>query len=172
MLADVWEQAVHGFPPDIGSRIADSLLDVFATSSMEIKGMAVAEPAIVGARRVQIKRYIEANLRNPELTVRSVASAFGISPRYLHILFTHENETVSSYVLRRRLEECGKQLSDALWRRRTITEIAFGWGFNNATHFARVFRNRYGTSPRDYRNSHADTERSDWLKMVGEAAQA
>jgi AraC-like DNA-binding protein len=169
MLADVWGQVEHGFPPDIGSRIADSILDVFATSSMEIKGMAVAEPAIVGARRVQIKRYIEANLRNPDLTVRSVASAFGISPRYLHILFTHENETVSSYILRRRLEECGKQLADALWRRRTITEIAFGWGFNNATHFARVFRNRYGTSPRDYRNTHAVADRTDWLK---EAAQA
>lgn len=172
MLADVWDQAVHGFPPDIGSRIADSLLDVFATSSLELKGMAVAEPAIVGARRVQIKRYIEANLRNPDLTVRSVASAFGISPRYLHILFTHESETVSSYILRRRLEECGKQLADALWRRRTITEIAFGWGFNNATHFARVFRNRYGTSPRDYRNTHAAADRPDWLKMAGEAVQA
>lgn len=168
MLQDVWEHARDGLPPDIGSRIADSILDVFATSAMEIKGMAVAEPAIVGARRVQIKRYIEANLRNPELTVRSVASAFGISPRYLHILFTHENETVSSYILRRRLEECGKQLADALWRRRTITEIAFGWGFNNATHFARVFRNRYGTSPRDYRNNHSAAEASDWLK----AAQA
>lgn len=169
MLSDVWEHAQQGFPPDIGSRIADSLLDVFATSSMEIKGMAVAEPAIVGARRVQIKRYIEANLRNPELTVRSVAAAFGISPRYLHILFTHENETVSSYVLRRRLEECGKQLADALWRRRTITEIAFGWGFNNATHFARVFRNRYGTSPRDYRNSQTTRDTSDWLKAAAQA---
>ncbi len=169
MLQDVWEHARDGLPPDIGSRIADSILDVFATSAMELKGMAVAEPAIVGARRVQIKRYIEANLRNPELTVRSVASAFGISPRYLHILFTHENETVSSYILRRRLEECGKQLADALWRRRTITEIAFGWGFNNATHFARVFRNRYGTSPRDYRNTHATRDSSDWLKVAGQA---
>lgn len=162
MLNSIWDQAEDGFPPDVGSRIADSILDVFATSSMEVKGMAVAEPAIVGARRVQIKRYIESNLRNPELTVRSVAAAFGISPRYLHILFTHENETVSSYILRRRLEECSKQLADALWRRRTITEIAFGWGFNNATHFARVFRNRYGTSPRDYRNSHTASA-GDWL---------
>ena len=88
--------------------------------------MVVADAAITGARRVQIKRYIEANLRNPDLSVRMVASAFSISPRYLHILFTSENETVSSYILRRRLEECGKQLTDMMWQRRTITEIAFG----------------------------------------------
>ncbi len=108
---------------------------MFATSCAQIKGNAVSEAAVIGARRVQIKRYIEANLRNPELSVRSVAAAFGISPRYLHIMFSRDVETVSDYVLRRRLEECGRQLADALWRQRTITEIAFGWGFNNATHF-------------------------------------
>ncbi|HEY4114426.1 MAG TPA: helix-turn-helix domain-containing protein [Rhizomicrobium sp.] len=163
MLRNVWEQA-ENLPPELGSRIADSILDVFATACTEIKGMVVADAAIVGARRIQIKRYIEANLRDPELSVRSVAAAFGISPRYLHILFASEQETVSTYVLRRRLEECGKQLADALWQRRTITEIAFGWGFNNATHFARVFRNHYGTSPREYRNTHAKTVvRDKWL---------
>ncbi len=165
MLRSVWDQAEQGIPPELGSRIADSILDVFATSCTEIKGMVVADAAIVGARRIQIKRYIEANLRDPELSVRSAAAAFGISPRYLHILFSGENETVSSYILRRRLEECAKQLSDILWRRRTITEIAFGWGFNNATHFARVFRDHYGTSPRDYRNTHVSSEAASgsWL---------
>jgi len=163
MLRNVWDHA-DNLPPELGSRIADSILDVFATACTEVKGMVVADAAIVGARRIQIKRYIEANLRDPELSVRSVAAAFGISPRYLHILFASENETVSSYILRRRLEECGKQLADALWQRRTITEIAFGWGFNNATHFARVFRNHYGTSPREYRNAHVRVGRKDnWL---------
>ena len=171
MLRSVWEQAEEGLPEELGSRIADSLLDMFATACMEVKGMAVGEPAIVGSRRAQIKRYIEANLRNPELSVRSVAAAFGISPRYLHILFTNENETVSSYVLRRRLEECGRQLTDALWRRRTITEIAFGWGFNNATHFARVFRNQYRTSPRDFRKSHAShCDTGNWMNNVKNVA--
>jgi AraC-like DNA-binding protein len=171
MLRSVWEQAEgeEGLPPELGSRIADSLLDVFATSWTAEKGVTVAETAIVGARRVQIKRYIEANLRNPDLNVRSVAAAFSISPRYLHVLFANENETVSSYILRRRLEECGRQLIDVLWRRRTITEIAFGWGFNNATHFARVFRNHYGTSPRDYRNTRAGEAAQDWLHRTGAA---
>jgi len=153
MLRNVWEQAAS-LPPELGSRIADSLLDVFATACTETRGLVVADAAVVGSRRIQIKRHIEANLRDPDLSVRSVAAAFGISARYLHILFANEKETVSSYILRRRLEECGRQLADALWQRRTITEIAFGWGFNNATHFARVFRNHYGTSPRDYRNCH------------------
>jgi len=157
MLDSIWRQAQDGLPPELGSRIADSLLDVFATAWTATHGASVTDTAVSGSRRVQVKRYIEANLRDPELSVRSVAAAFGISPRYLHMLFAPENETVSSYILRRRLEECVKQLTDVLWRKRTITEIAFGWGFNNATHFARVFRDQYGASPRDYRNSfHAE----------------
>ena len=103
------------------------------------------------SRRIQIRRHVEAHLRDPELSARSVAAAFGISPRYLHIIFSTGDETVSNVILRRRLEECAKQLRDPLWSRRTITEIAFSWGFNNATHFARVFRDKYDASPRDYR---------------------
>ena len=35
---------------------------------------------------------------------------------------------------------------------RTISEIAFGWGFNDAAHFSRAFRARFGCSPRDVRH--------------------
>jgi AraC-like DNA-binding protein len=153
MLRSLWEQARSEIDPEIGSRIADSLLEVFAASWLARNGVRPADSAVSGYRRVQIKRYIEAHLRDPDLSARSVAAAFGISPRYLHMLFVKEGETVSNYILRRRLEQCVKQLSDPLWRKRTITEIAFSWGFNNATHFARVFRHRYDTTPRDFRNS-------------------
>jgi AraC-like DNA-binding protein len=155
MLRSLWDQARDEIDPEIGSRLADSLLEVFAASWLARNGVQPADSAVSGYRRVQIKRYIEAHLRDPDLSARSVAAAFGISPRYLHIIFANEAETVSNYILRRRLEECGRQLADEMWRRRTITEVAFGWGFNNATHFARVFKDHYGLAPRDYRNAKA-----------------
>ena len=36
---------------------------------------------------------------------------------------------------------------------RSITEIAFAWGFSSPKHFSRIFRARYGASPRDWRLS-------------------
>jgi AraC-like DNA-binding protein len=152
LLGGIWRQARTGnLHETTGDTLASAVLDVFAAAWLATVNVHVAESAVSISRRIQIRRHVEAHLRDPELSARSVAAAFGISPRYLHIIFSTGDETVSNLILRRRLEECAKQLRDPVWARRTITEIAFSWGFNNATHFARVFREKYGSSPRDYR---------------------
>jgi AraC-like DNA-binding protein len=74
-----------------------------------------------------------------------------MTPRYLHHLFSEEAETVARFILRRRLEECSRALTIPSQRTRTVTSIAFDFGFNSPTHFGRVFRARYGITPRDYR---------------------
>lgn len=152
MFANVWQHAQPRIDAEIGAKLGDSLLGAFAGAWLEQYGIPVATSAISTFRNLQIKRHIETHLRDPELTARSVAAALGISCRYLHMIFSGQGETVSSYIRRRRLEQCVQQLADPLWSRRTVTEIAFSWGFNNATHFARVFRECYGRNPRDYRN--------------------
>jgi AraC-like DNA-binding protein len=103
------------------------------------------------ARREQIRSYIEAHLHDPALTPGRVAATVHLSPRRLHQLFEADGETVGSYILRRRLEECARAISDVSQRSRTVTEIAFLHGFNNASHFGRVFRERYGVTPSGYR---------------------
>ncbi|HQR02907.1 MAG: helix-turn-helix domain-containing protein [Proteobacteria bacterium] len=110
-----------------------------------------------GSRRVQSQRqrvleYIAASLRDPQLEVRHVADACAISPRYVHLLMRDSGRTFSQYLLEHRLEGCRAALQGAAGMRRSITEIAFGWGFNDASHFSRAFRNRYGLSPREFRN--------------------
>ncbi|WP_417320132.1 helix-turn-helix domain-containing protein [Emcibacter sp.] len=153
MLCSIWSQAEEELSPEVQQRLGQNLLDVLATTCNAEHQASASESSVAGSRRIQIKRYIEANLRDPELSVSKVAAAFTISTRYLHVLFSKEGETVSNYIQRRRVEECARQMSGVIWRRHTITEIAFGWGFNSTTHFARVFRNHYGMSPRDFRNT-------------------
>ena len=50
-----------------------------------------------------------------------------------------------------RLERCAEWLRQPSWRDISITQIAFRAGFNNATHFGHVFRERYGVAPREWR---------------------
>ena len=88
-----------------------------------------------------------------ELTPTQIADACRMTTRYLHHLFSDELETVSRYIQRRRLEACARALACPAQRGRTVTSIAFDYGFNSPTHFGRVFRSRFGVTPREYRRA-------------------
>ena len=103
------------------------------------------------SRSAHVRLRIERDLRDPELSPARLASRLRMSRRHLRAIFAMSNETVSAYILRRRLEECARELADPARGRASITEIAFGWGFNSAPHFTRTFRDRFGIPPREYR---------------------
>ena len=103
----------------------------------------------------RMSRFICRNLRDPDLSVDSIAAAFACSKRYVHKIFSGERQTVGELILCSRLERCRRDLADDTRSDQSITGIAFGWGFNNSAHFSRVFRERYGLSPSAYRASHA-----------------
>lgn len=137
---------------DFQHRIARHLLDMVATSYAMAFESEISTSSNVSAWHARAKLHIEQRLRNPDLSPRSIASALKLSPRYLRTIFASGGETVSAYILRRRLEECARQLEDPRWHGHSITEIAFSWGFNSAPHFTRSFRARYGASPRQFRH--------------------
>jgi AraC-like DNA-binding protein len=151
MAQKLWSLVEGGLPEKFSAMIARNVLDIMATSYAIAFDTALSASSAVGARKLQATRYIEAHLREPDLTPCTVANAIGISPRYLRMLFGGGAESASRYILRRRLEECAKQLSSALWRSHTITEIAFASGFNSAAHFTRVFRDEYHVTPSQFR---------------------
>ena len=119
-------------------------------------GGEAREPGNPGRMRLlsEIKEYIEGHLDNPDLCPRLLAETFGISQRYLHLLFSGERATVSKWIQVRRLEKCRRDLI-VLDQRKNITDVAFTWGFNDMAHFSQVFKKRYGLSPREYRRGGA-----------------
>lgn len=86
----------------------------------------------------RIKTHIESNLDDPALGPVPLAERFCISIRYLHLLFAKEAQTVSRFILERRLERCRRDLMVS-GPHKNITETAFAWGFNDGAHFSRVF---------------------------------
>jgi len=139
-------------------RVARHLLDIVATAYALAFDTPTTRSSVVSGRCAAVKLFIEQHLRDPELTPCSIAARMKLSSRYLRMIFASENETVSAYILRRRLEQCAHQIADPAWRGHSMTEIAFGWGFNSAPHFTRTFRDRFGIPPREYRR----------LKLEGE----
>jgi len=99
----------------------------------------------------QILRYIGAHLSEPALGPGEVASAMGISVRHLHRLFSATGNTPGDYIRALRLERCRQDLENHSFRRKSITEIAFSWGFSDAAHFSHSFKKQFGISPRAFR---------------------
>jgi transcriptional regulator GlxA family with amidase domain len=100
----------------------------------------------------RIKTYIERHLADPNLAVESIAQTCGMSVRSIHRAFESDPAgSVSNYLWMRRLSHCAAALRDPAQAHRSITDICFSWGFNSTSHFSRVFKERFGVPPREYR---------------------
>jgi len=134
-------------------RVARYLLEMISMSYTMGATPVEDASAIAWQRRKDVIQYIEDNLRDPELSPASISAGLRVSPRYLRTVFAPGGEKMSAYILRRRLEECARQMANPAWHAHTLTEIAFSWGFNSAAHFTRTFHEKYGLAPREYRSA-------------------
>jgi AraC-like DNA-binding protein len=110
------------------------------------------------AHRRAIRMHIERHLGDPSLTPASIAATHALSLRYVHRLWAQESaETLGRHILRRRLERCRADLTDP---KRTVTDVAFGWGFRSLAHFSRAYRAHFGGSPSQDRMATLDQAKS------------
>ncbi len=115
-------------------------------------GGAHSATAAVGDLAARIRTHIALHLADPHLSPGSIAAAHHISVRHVHWLFSQGGTTVGGWIRERRLEEAARELA-LPGRRDTVALVARRWGFVSASHFSRVFRERYGMPPRAWRDA-------------------
>jgi AraC family transcriptional regulator, positive regulator of tynA and feaB len=104
-----------------------------------------------GDQLPRILDYIEANLADGSLSPPQIARAVDLSVRHVHRLFADKGSSVSDWIKAKRLEHCKDDLANPVFDSKSITEIAFFWGFNDSAHFSRAFRQEFGASPSSFR---------------------
>ncbi len=97
------------------------------------------------------KMFIESNLDDSKLSPKKVADFLGVSESYLKALFHDENQSVSRCIWKMRLDKCRQDLANPLLSRKSLSEIAFGTGFNNFSHFSRKFKEAFKVTASEYR---------------------
>jgi len=133
------------------------MIDLLA-ASIEEASACKTQVSTMAAWAGKVRAYVEANLDDPDLSPASIASQFGISPRYLRLIFADGqgsggySETLRRFILRRRLEECASMLTLPDARYGSITMLAYNWGFSDSSYFARRFVEHFGVTPSDYRS--------------------
>ncbi|MGF6613106.1 AraC-like DNA-binding protein [Paraburkholderia sp. WSM4175] len=96
----------------------------------------------------QVRRYIQSNLYEADLSPERVLDALQLPRRTLYRLFEHEGG-LGSYIRHLRLRRAADDL--ACNPNMTVTNIAYGLGFKSASDFTRAFRRAYEMAPQDFR---------------------
>lgn len=141
---------IPGSTPQSAEAAGDAITRLLRHSLLERSGVPTAL-SHKECLRDRIKAYIERNLRDPGLSIDQIADAFQCSKRNLHKVFSNDGATISDYIWRLRLERCRNDLLAHSCAWKSITEIAFSWGFNSSTHFSKAFKEAFGMPPRFYR---------------------
>ena len=143
--------AVNAQAPFLSPALGDAVLQnvsrlVALACGASEEGRWSGSDALRLARLEAAKRHIEQHLAEPDLTPAHTAAALGISVRTLHLAFEPTGTSFAEHVTRRRLQECRAALERPT-ATRSITDVAFAWGFSNLTTFYRAFRREFGMAP-------------------------
>ncbi|CAN7725594.1 helix-turn-helix transcriptional regulator [Paraburkholderia sp. DD10] len=167
--------ALHGRIVQQGSPLAGLALDHLAALAREIPRLDAGsasealhagaqlltavfrqEARLTGADRAalqaalmgRVRRYVEANLHDGELTPTRVVQALQLKRATIYRWFEHEGG-LGAYIRNRRLREAADEL--VRFPQLQVAEIAYGLGFHSASDFTRAFRRAFDMSPQDMR---------------------
>lgn len=151
MIQTLW-QDVDTLQPASAAAVADGVLNILAAGLQTLPASNRPGTSSLAAYHLgRIRQRIDARLTDPTLGIADVARELGISVAHIHRLFQHEATTPAQYIWSRRLEACARDLRDPRQAQRSISDVAYGWGFNDAAHFSRAFKERFGCSPREWK---------------------
>lgn len=96
------------------------------------------------AAPIQIREYPQV------LSLRTLAAQAGLSPHHFARLFRKTTGTSQhQFVLAQRLEKAQRLLRET---KVTLADLALDAGFANQSHLTRMFKRRFGLTPRAYRD--------------------
>ncbi|MET9276010.1 helix-turn-helix domain-containing protein [Kribbella sp. NPDC003557] len=111
-----------------------------------------AEPrAMADVLFSRITWYMRRHLTDPALGPARIAAAHNVSVRYLYKLFAERHRSLEQWLITERLDGAARQLTDPASAQLPIAALAARWGFDDAAHFTRRFRQAYGVTPREWR---------------------
>jgi AraC family transcriptional regulator len=136
-----------------GQMYGESLANALAVYLLKCYAVRHQTPAVYkgGLPKYRLKRvldYIADNLAE-NLSLSQLSQVAGMSPHYFSELFKQSTgRAPHSYVLWQRIERAKRQLRD---RKLSVIEAGLEAGFQNPSHFARMFRKLVGTTPSKFR---------------------
>ncbi|HBF15441.1 MAG TPA: hypothetical protein DDW30_07150 [Clostridiales bacterium] len=146
-LTDFWQKGLS-VPSDLTDLISESvLLYTFSYIGNRVLSQKDSEERSDDLY-LKLKKYIDDNFNDPELSLTSISEAITYHPKYLSALFKRRMGIgISEYISIARIQNACTLINQGLF---CVSEIAALSGFRDALYFSKVFKKKIGLSPRSY----------------------
>jgi AraC-like DNA-binding protein len=155
MLVSHLESMVRRLPGLTQGEVAgafEATLHLLAASlSPSVATLGMARPAVAQTLMRQMLRYIDDNVRRADLGSELICEVFGVSRATLYRMFEPLGG-VAHHIRSQRLARIHSELL-APSGRVVLARLAEAYGFKNAAHFSRAFREHFGYAPTDMRGT-------------------
>ncbi|GAB2910781.1 helix-turn-helix domain-containing protein [Streptomyces mayteni] len=144
------------FDPDLLPELGYVLRElIFSVLRSDEFGDRTAVNGLLGhrAQLLRMRDFVRRNLAEPDLSAKAMAAAFGVSVRYVELVFRESGTSPARYIRETRMAEARRNLASPQRRQRPIAAIARSVGIENPTVFTRMFRHFYDVTPSEYRRS-------------------
>ncbi len=130
--------------------LAMAVLTVTLAEAKPRKGVAVARQSDM---LLQAQAAVDAHIGDAAYDVDQLASDLHMSRSSLYrAMETHCGQKPAEFIRERRMTRAAELLSTTDL---SISEVAYSVGFAYASHFSKVFKERFGLAPKDYRSANA-----------------
>ena len=104
---------------------------------------------------LRVQQYVRDHLHERDLTAARIAAAQHVSVRHLYATLAREGVSLHASIQQQRLEECRRDLRDPRLAHLAVATIGSRWGIVAPSHFGRLFKAAYGTTPNEWRRGGA-----------------
>jgi two-component system response regulator YesN len=98
------------------------------------------------------ERYIKNNYKDSNMTIETMAQAFGVTSSYLNVIFKKTfGMNINKYLTQFRLSKAKEMLKEEGHHHYTIAQIAIAVGYFDPDYFSRIFKKEVGCTATEYR---------------------
>lgn len=129
-------------------RFRDRLREQFIGEAVELKKVRVGAPA-EDKFLTQVMTSIESHLDHPDFSVEDLAESIGLGRKQLQRkLKAVAGQSPNQFIRNVRLDAAKKLLADPALN---VSEVGYQVGFSSPSYFAKCFQERFGTTPKAWR---------------------
>lgn len=139
----------HSFNEEVIADLFSALLTIIVRNINQLSGKK-SWLSVDGEKIDKILSYISINALDKEkMRISAMAVEFLLSANYISIFVKkHTGLSIQNHILKYKIKAAEKLLKQS---RHNINEIAEKLGFNDASHFNKIFKKQYGISPLRFR---------------------